>query len=120
MTEFPTGHRSFFAREITEPEENSLRIVVVESTTLPDMAEVGGTNLIAYPVVIDERSLSLELFWKQYVAYAIEDESYAQHDGMENIYLLQSMLIERRTSAYLTYLRSASFASADYPGAFAH
>ena len=120
MTDFPAGHRSFFAREITEPEENSLRVVVVESTTLPDMAEVSGTNLMAYPVVVDERSPSLELLWEQYIAYAVEDESYAQHDDMEDIYPLQSMLIERRASAYLTYLRSASFASVDYPGTFSH
>ena len=96
MTDFPTGRRSFFAREITEPGENSLRVVVVESTTLPEMAAVGGTSLMAYPVVVDERSPSLELFWEQYIAYAVEDESYAKHDRLENIYPLQSMLIERQ------------------------
>ncbi len=120
MVDFPSGRRSFFAREILEPEENALRIVIVESTTLAETEEISGTGLRAHPVVVDESSPSLELFWDRYIAYAVEDESYARYDGNEDSYPLTSMLVSRETSAYLDYLSCATIASTSYVGAFSH
>lgn len=121
MTGFPSGQRSFLVREICEPEENSLRVVIVETTTLPNPEPVSDLPLLARPVVILDETPSLELLWPDYVAYAVENESYAALSASASPVTPSLPMLRRCTeSAYLDYLARATFASEAYPGPLTH
>jgi hypothetical protein len=114
---------------ITEPNEGGLRLVVKE-------AKAGGTpreEMLAAGMIPEVREILsqssaiehgpgckvFEIYWPNYIAYAVENESYAL-DHPDDIKSRGRLFVEYSKSAYLEYLSKASFASPDYPGAYKH
>lgn len=58
------------------------------------------------------------LYWPSYIAYAVENESYASGSPEEES--SGRLFREYTKSAYLDYLAIATFAAKDYPGPFKH
>jgi hypothetical protein len=71
-----------YLRELSEPRDNSLRIIVDEavdnrsapSPVLPDLPELADILKDSWPIESTESCKSFELFWKHYVAYLVTDE----------------------------------------------
>ena len=118
-----------YLQAVSEPEENSLRVVLHE-------AKVGGPPTAeqlaeeALPAVRELLAGSkaivhgpgcqvFELVWPSYIGYSVENESYASPEPKESVGEGRLIVIYTQ-SVYLRYLSKASFASADYPGPFKH
>jgi hypothetical protein len=71
-----------YLREISEPRDNSLRIVVQEAVlnpagsvgTYPELPELAEIMKDAVPIESTEKCMSFELSWKRYVAYLVTEE----------------------------------------------
>jgi hypothetical protein len=83
-----------YLRELTEPRDNSLRLIVQEAVVNPDgvvgfhpeVPELTGLLRDASPIESTEACRSFELTWKQYVAYLVTEEcvgSCGRHDEEE-------------------------------------
>jgi hypothetical protein len=110
-----------FLREISEPEDNSLRLLVEEART-GDIAEditISGVTLQGLrKVEHDDSCRVFEVTWETYICYSVVNESYASV-AKTGTYTGQSVR-QYSESPFLEYIRSATFASADYPGPFQH
>ncbi len=117
-----------FLVSLTEPDEGGVRLVVQEARAegamgggdpgeelLPPLDELlGGCTSIEH----GPGCRVFTLYWPDYIAYAVENESYACNaPGDESTGQLLRLYSQ---SAYLDYLGKASFASAEYPGPFKH
>lgn len=75
---------SLFLLELTEPTENSLRIVVGESSVgEPRDLEIGGTDVVLHGVSPVKHLPGNRVFavtWETYVTYAVTNESWAVYD----------------------------------------
>jgi hypothetical protein len=113
--DFPKGRISLFLTEIGEPSNNDLRLVVAEGIAGPlENTQFGEARRIAP----DETSRVFELIWCRYVAYSVRNESFTSlKEGEEPP---EDMLTTRTNSAYLDYVKAATFASDDYPGPLTH
>jgi hypothetical protein len=60
-----------------------------------------------------------EIAWPSYIAYAVENESFALPEPNESIGTGR-LFVEYTKSVYLEYLEKATFASVEYPGPFKH
>lgn len=117
-----------YLHAISEPEENSLRVVLHEARvdspptsgqlaeeTLPEVRELlAGSKAIVY----GPGCQVFELVWPSYIGYAVENESYALPEPKESVG--EGSVKIYTQSGYLDYLAKASFASADYPSPFKH
>jgi hypothetical protein len=111
-----------FLREIGEPEENSLRLVIEEAKAdgpaenreiLPGKV-IRGTRAIES----DASCRAFELVWPSYVSYSVRNESFCTLDK-EGVW--EGRLFCRYSkSHFLDYVARATFASADYPGPLRH
>jgi len=72
-----------YLRELSEPGDNSLRIVVQEAVVnrsgqawsdLPDLPELGKIMKDSWPIESTEGCKTFELYWKNYVAYLVTEE----------------------------------------------
>jgi len=122
--EFPTGLRSFFAREISEPAEHVLRVVIAESSLAPAKEiQLPGTtaSFTGRTLFIDKSTPSVMLEWQRYVAYSVENECFGKADSWDSaLRPLDAMLQTRKESAFLNYVSEATFASDNYPGVLTH
>ncbi|HEV7504445.1 MAG TPA: hypothetical protein VGS07_06015 [Thermoanaerobaculia bacterium] len=118
-----------YMHAISEPEENSLRVVLHEARVdspptseqlaeeaLPEVRELLADSKT---IVYGPGCQVFELVWPSYIGYAVENESYALPEPKESVGE-GSLVIIYTESGYLDYLAKASFASADYPGTFKH
>lgn len=105
---------------ISEPRDNSLRLLVEEAVTLPDedAIELPGVTLSGRPIRSSEHTGLFELVWDNYVAYSVVNESYASHDQLE-VYSGRLFRVFSK-SRFLDYLSHATFATAEYPGPIQH
>jgi hypothetical protein len=114
---FPAGRRMFFLRELGEPAEGSLRLIITEASItdfgtgilLGERAEMGLIDA-------DDAKPSLELIWEHYVSYAVQSESFfivAENSDPS------SMLVEYHASPFLNYVSATTFA-ADIVGELRH
>ena len=83
LTEIIDSCYTIFMSEISEPEQNVLRLVLQEAEASPETVShnIGGTvieNL--HPVEPTERSRTFELKWKQYIAYSGPKVGWANID----------------------------------------
>jgi hypothetical protein len=114
---------------ITEPQENQLRILILEATTGATLSE---EQLVAEPdetlrsILTGSRAIEhiegckrFELFWASYIGYSVVNESYSNGEP-EASNGKGRLLVEYERSNYLEYLSKATFATADYPGPFRH
>jgi hypothetical protein len=81
-TDFLDSAKYLYLRELTEPRDNSLRLVVQEAAVnpagvvrpLPERPELAELLRGASPIVSTETSRTFELTWKRYVAYLVTEE----------------------------------------------
>jgi hypothetical protein len=107
-----------YLRELGEPRDNQLRVVVEEAGTDPTpqsrtIAGVAFTEL--HPIESNENSRLFEITWEHYIAYNVMNESYARVDDYDVAESGKLMRIYSK-SHFLDYLALASIASKDYPG----
>lgn len=110
----------FFAG-LSEPEENCLRVLVREGLIVgePQTLEIGGGRIEGtQPVEVTAASRTFELYWPQYISYAVRNESYCLLDKEEE-WEGSSFRIYSR-SKFLDFVARSTFASADYPGPYRH
>ncbi len=106
---------------ISEPESNSLRLVlsegivsdhteslVVGDTTIPDVR----------PIEVTDASRHFEVVWNSYISFAVRNESYCSWDKEED-WTGNSFRVYSK-SKFLDFVASGTFASSDYPGPFVH
>jgi hypothetical protein len=111
-----------YLREVGEPRDNQLRVVVEEAGTgpFPESRTVAGVAFTElHAIESNENSRLFEIIWEHYIAYNIMNESYARVDDYDVAQSGKLMKIYSR-SHFLDYLALASIASEDYPGPFRH
>jgi hypothetical protein len=123
LTQIIDSCYTIFVREISEPEENVLRLVLQEAeASLETVSQkIGGTvieNL--HPVEPTERSRTFDLRWKQYVAYGVRNESFASQPDTSEVAMSGRLLRVYSKSHFLDYVSRATFATKDYPGPYTH
>jgi hypothetical protein len=111
-----------YLREMGEPRDNQLRVVVEEAGTDPSpesrtIAGVAFTELHA--IESNENSRLFEIIWEHCIAYNVMNESYARVDDYDVAQSGKLMRIYSK-SRFLDYLTLATIASEDYPGPFKH
>lgn len=103
---------------LSEPEENALKVVVLEAGT--GIVAAPGVDVLLTnisPIEHTQGCRVFEITWPSYIAYSVRNESYAQNGDDEfdgRLFRLCSK------SHFLDYLASATFATSDYPGPFRH
>jgi hypothetical protein len=110
-----------FLREIREPEENSLLLIIDEARaidTLEDLKIGDVTIRDTRRVEYDASCRRFELIWDSYVSYSVTNESYANADDPQTY--VGSRVRRYSTSAFLEYVRQATFATHEYPGPYQH
>jgi len=123
LTQMVDSCYTIFVREISEPEENVLRLVLQEAEKSPETVshKIGGTvieNL--HPVEATERSRTFELRWEQYIAYSVTNESFASPDGDSDVRASGRLFRTYSKSHFLDFVSRATIASEQYPGPFTH
>jgi hypothetical protein len=115
--------KHLYLQAISEPEENSLRVVLLEARVggspsaeqLADNPLLAGSNAIVH----ESGCKVFELFWPSYIGYSVENESYALPEPKESVGEGRLMVVYTK-SMYLSYLSKATLATPDYPGPFKH
>lgn len=125
------SHRYIFLREISEPDENVLRLVIEEGRlgeqiTKEDLEEaldeveetINSIILGSYPVVSDENCFAYEIVFETYVAYSVRNESFCSFDEYEQF--SGSVFRNYSKSRFLDYIKVSTFAAEDFTGKFNH
>ena len=81
-----------YLRELSEPRDNSLRIVVVEavdnrsapSPVHPDLPELAEILKDSWPIESSANCKSFELSWKNYIAYLVTEECVGSCGGYDD------------------------------------
>lgn len=107
-----------YLKEISEPEDNSLRIVIEEAIAGNKSEIVSDTGLSGNEIAVTDESRVFEIYFDSYIGYSVIDESLALPDDSEVFDGRIFCVYEK--SNYLGYLKKASFASDDHPGPFVH
>jgi hypothetical protein len=110
-----------YLRELWEPEENTLRIVVEEAKAEgpPEDIEILGKVISGTRAIESDESCRLfELVWSSYVAYCVRNESFTSWDDSEQ---WEGNLIRLYTKSHFRdYVGRDTFASDEYPGPLRH
>lgn len=112
---------SLFLREISEPKENSLRLLLEEAFVLPEEVTiaVGGTEITGGHLIKSTTGSRLfEIVWDFYVAYSVRNESYVNR-GQSEIFSGRLARFYSK-SHFLDYVSRATFACTDHPGPLQH
>jgi hypothetical protein len=116
-------HRYLYLTEVGEPEDNVLRLVIVEARIGRDsdsrqIDELVGPASTTSPIVVDDTTAAYEVIFEQYIAYAVLNETFTIWDDAErfegNLFRIYS------ESKFLAYVGAGTIASADDPGPFKH
>ncbi len=123
LTQMIDSCYTLFVREISEPAENVLRLVLQEAEARPETVsqKIGGTvieNLRR--VEPTERSRIFELTWKQYIAYSVTNESFALPDDDSSVRTSGRLFRTYSKSHFLNFVLRSTVASEQYPGPFKH
>ncbi len=121
--------RYLYLGSISEPEDNCLRLVILEATSdcLPNQAtgwsEATGLPAGPFsetkPILHEPGCRIFEIVWESYIGYAVQNESFHIPEPMESEG--EGRLFVRYTkSVYLDYLAKVTFASTEFPGPFVH
>src|SRR5579863_83739 len=77
---------SLYLREISEPRQNTLRLLVEEAEVMPEEVAIrfAGTDMgTGHLVRSTANSRLFEIAWDNYVAYSVTNESYATPNESE-------------------------------------
>jgi hypothetical protein len=114
---------------IFEPQDNQLRIRILEATTGEMISEArlaAEPNEVVRSILAGSRTIGhfdgcrkFELFWQSYIGYSVVDESYSNGEpatskGQGRLF------VEYENSNYLEYLSKATFSTANHPGTYRH
>ncbi len=111
-----------FLREIGEPKENSLRLIIEEGIASAGTisTEVAGQVIAdCHRVTSPDNAQLFEVAWDFYVAYSIRNESYVARDNAEKFELGNLARIYSE-SKFLEYVAKATFACDEHPGPLLH
>jgi hypothetical protein len=110
-----------YLRELWEPEENMLRVVVEEAKAdgPPEDIEILGKIIPGTrPIESDESCRLFELVWPSYVSYCVRNESYTSWDDSE---VWKGRLFRVYSKFHFRdFVAKATFASDQYPGPLHH
>jgi hypothetical protein len=112
---------SLFLREIGEPKQNYLRLLIEEAFALPQEVTVkfGNSEITGcHPVEPTDRSRLFEIIWDNYVAYSVANESYSTRNESEEFSGRFARLYGK--SHFLDYISRATLACKEYPGPLQH
>ena len=121
LTKAVDACHSLFLHEIGEPQENVLRLVLVEGKLNPqgESREIGGVRFDELHRVEPTDSRNLELTWLHYVAYNVTNESFGKPESPATSN--SGRLLRRYTSSnFLDYVTRSTIATDEYPGPQIH
>lgn len=113
--------------EIREPSDNELVIRILEAVTgedkigkntLDPLPEIREILRESKPIVHETGCRVFSLRWPTYIAYSIRNESYVTPDDYEQFE--GRLFVKYSKSRYLDFVGSATFATSEYPGPYAH
>lgn len=107
-----------YLKEICEPEDNCLRLIVEEAIEGGEPGAIDSTGLSGKGIQVANESRVFEIYFDSYIGYSIIDESLALPDDSE-IFEGRIFCIYDKSN-YLDYLKKSSFATEDHPGPFVH
>jgi hypothetical protein len=112
---------SLYLRNISEPAQNSLRLLIEEAFVMPEevtakFAEAELANCHIVKPTADSRLF--EIIWDNYVAYSVANESYSTRNESEEFSGRFARLYGK--SLFLDYISRATLACKDYPGPLQH
>jgi hypothetical protein len=112
---------SLYLREISEPMQNSLRLLIEEAEVLPEEVaiRIAGTEMgTGHLVRSTANSRLFEIVWDNYVVYFVTNESYATPSESEKFSGRFARCYSK--SLLLDYISHATVASNEYPGPLQH
>ena len=108
--------RWLFLRELGEPSDNSLRLVIEEATTgAEEDMEILGVSFRGSNIESDVSCRLFEVVWESYVAYCVRNESYVQEDATERWEGSRRFRVYSE-SRFREFVGASTFASDSYPG----
>jgi hypothetical protein len=113
---------TIFLRQISEPRENTLQVIVQEAVVGQDTSSLRVGNVVLENLKRIESTESSRLFqltWDQYVAYCVTNESFTTKDDSEIVTSGRLLRIYSK-SMFLDHVSSSTFASQEHPGPYAH
>lgn len=111
-----------FLRELCEPPENSLKLVIEEgiASTETTPIEIAGIALgEGHRVTTGKHTRLFEVVWDSYVAYCVANESYTAPSDSEK-FEFGNLARVYSDSNFLNYIRAATIACDEYPGPSQH
>ncbi len=110
-----------YLRELSEPEDNCLRIIIEEAKSDRPAGDIKvGDHVISGSRAIesDNSCCLFEIVWPTYVAYSVRNESFVSNDETEKwdgrLFCLYS------ESHFFNYVQKGTFADEKYPGPLKH
>ena len=121
MIEAINACKFLFLRELWEPNENTLRVVVEEAKAegpSEDFEILGKIVSGTVPVQSDSGCQLFEFNWRAYVAYGVRNETFTSWDENE---VFEGRLFRLYTKSHFrNYVAHGTFASDEYPGPLQH
>jgi hypothetical protein len=111
-----------FLRDITEPRDNSLLLLIEEASASPESVtrEVAGAKLTdLHSIESTDENRLFEVLWNSYIAYSVRNESFVTADDSE-IVLLGRLVRVYSKSNYLDYVSRVTFAVGTNPDPLLH
>ena len=112
---------SLYLRNITEPAQNSLRLLIEEAFVMPEEVTVNfaGAEIANCHIVKPTADSRLfEIICDNYVAYSVANESYSTRNESEEFTGRFARLYSK--SHFLDYISRATLACKEYPGPLRH
>jgi hypothetical protein len=113
--------QSLSVRELGEPHDNALRLVLQEGivNSRSETVDFAGARISnVHRVEVTHKSRSFELVWTQYITYCVTNESYAVPEGSE---IYSGRLFRTYTkSPFLDFMGRSTLATREYPGPYMH
>jgi len=107
-----------YLKEICEPEDNSLRLLLAEAVDGDELKAIGSTGLSGRAMQVTNESRVFAIYFDSYIGYSVIDESLALPDDSE-IFEGRLFCVYSKSN-YLNYLLKAAVATSEHPGPFAH
>jgi len=110
-----------YLTEISEPEDNALRLVIEGAHTPGPVADLRIGDIVlpgTREIVADHSTPAWELVFQSYVAYSVRNESFATF-GPEEASVGSSFRTYTRSN-FLDFVSSGTFADEQHPGPFVH
>jgi len=110
----------FYLREISEPRDNSLRLVIEEAAAgLEEPPRKVAGVVFSGLHRIEGTGRLFELSWDIYVAYSVQNESYSKLDETDKVESGRLVRIYSR-SRFLDHISMTTIATPEYPGPLLH